>query len=151
MAQRYKAAFPNAPRVTYNDASLEQGGIFDLKADWKPKHSSHRRGQDIDVVANPNHPSMTVLAENDEEFRIMACEEGWRMTLEFEGLPDQHYHGDFALGCMSLYNPLPVINTVSTASDPDTTPPPPDPGTPPPPLDCNAIPNPDPVTQPGCF
>jgi len=47
--------------ISYNDASLPKGGVFDLLAvhplggtdrPWQPPHSSHRGGLDIDV----NHP-----------------------------------------------------------------------------------------------
>ena len=56
LAFLYKEYFPKNSVLHLNDASLERGGLFDVKADsgkpWRPPHSEHRRGTVIDIRAN---------------------------------------------------------------------------------------------------
>ena len=62
--------------IFVNDASLEQGGLFDHKGTWAPPHSTHREGRTVDV----NSTSMTA-AERDF-FRQTAVSLGFAVTLE---------------------------------------------------------------------
>jgi hypothetical protein len=52
LAQAYAQAFPGN-RLAYNDMSLEFGGLFDIRADWRPPHRSHRLGTDVDLRLVP--------------------------------------------------------------------------------------------------
>lgn len=133
LAERYKARFPADPVLHLNDASLERGGIFDLRANWQPSHHSHRYGLAIDMVANPEiNPSMAIPAGNFERFEEMACGTGWWANLELPGTINQHFHAEFELRCFAA-------NTESVAVA-DATPPT---------TECG--PNPDPQTMPWCF
>jgi len=48
LADSYAQAFPGQI-LFYNDMSLPQGGLFDIRAGWAPPHSSHRFGVDLDL------------------------------------------------------------------------------------------------------
>lgn len=50
--QNNKIESPNIPAIHFNDASLVQGGTFDIKGTWKNKHTFHRVGTDVDIRAN---------------------------------------------------------------------------------------------------
>jgi hypothetical protein len=55
ISQKFNAIWPNAPRLTLNDASLPWGGKFDIPATWERNplvHNEHRLGDNIDVRAN---------------------------------------------------------------------------------------------------
>jgi hypothetical protein len=52
LADAYTSAFPGQ-RLAYNDMSLPQGGLFDIRAGWAPPHSSHRFGVDLDLRLVP--------------------------------------------------------------------------------------------------
>ena len=36
--------------LSYNDMSLEHGGVFDIGGELTPPHSTHRRGVDVDIL-----------------------------------------------------------------------------------------------------
>ena len=55
LPQKFKRIWPDAPKLTLNDASLAWGGKFDIPATWErnPRaHAEHRLGDNIDVRAN---------------------------------------------------------------------------------------------------
>lgn len=55
LTQKFNRIWPDAPRLTLNDASLAWGGKFDIPATWErnPRaHAEHRVGDNIDVRAN---------------------------------------------------------------------------------------------------
>lgn len=55
ITQKFNSIWPDAPRLTLNDASLAWGGKFDIPATWErnPRaHAEHRLGDNIDVRAN---------------------------------------------------------------------------------------------------
>ena len=35
--------------IAFNDASLNWGGVYDINNNWRPPHSTHRKGEDIDI------------------------------------------------------------------------------------------------------
>jgi hypothetical protein len=49
----YENAYPNMPKIRYNDISLPNGGLFDISGNWAPSHQLHRIGQNIDVRTRP--------------------------------------------------------------------------------------------------
>ena len=55
ISQKFNSLWPDAPRLTLNDASLQWGGKFDIPGTWErnPRaHAEHRIGDNIDVRAN---------------------------------------------------------------------------------------------------
>jgi hypothetical protein len=55
IARKYSTIWPNAPKLTLNDASLVWGGKFDIPGTWErnPRaHAEHRIGENIDIRAN---------------------------------------------------------------------------------------------------
>lgn len=49
VAEKFKAAFPDARPLRINDGSLKWGGLFDIDNNWNRDHGSHRFGNDLDV------------------------------------------------------------------------------------------------------
>jgi hypothetical protein len=86
----YRARFPNAPLLHLNDASLERGGIFDIKANWTPPHHEHRRGTVIDIRVN-DAPG-TIPARNYKAFTDIAGRIGMNAKLHSPGTSNQHFH-----------------------------------------------------------
>ncbi len=69
--RKFKAIWPDAPRLTLNDASLEWGGKFDIPGTWEGNpnaHAEHRLGDSIDVRAN-DAPGAVPLAIRAVVFR----------------------------------------------------------------------------------
>ena len=55
ITRKFNLLWPDAPRLTLNDASLQWGGKFDISGIWErnPRaHVEHRLGDSIDVRAN---------------------------------------------------------------------------------------------------
>ena len=55
ISQKFNSIWPDAPRLTLNDASLQWGGKFDIPGTWETNpnvHAEHRIGDNIDVRAN---------------------------------------------------------------------------------------------------
>jgi hypothetical protein len=55
ISQKFQKIWPNAPKLTLNDASLVWGGKFDIPGTWERNpnaHAEHRIGENIDVRAN---------------------------------------------------------------------------------------------------
>lgn len=54
VAELFNADYPNT-NLSYNDISLQYGGVFDVRTgsdpgyDWTPPHRSHRRGTNMDI------------------------------------------------------------------------------------------------------
>jgi len=48
IANDFRREYPNGPNLLYNDMSLEQGGLFDINANWQEPHKSHRYGANCD-------------------------------------------------------------------------------------------------------
>lgn len=89
---RYSAIeFPNYPLLHVNDASLVRGGLFDLDANWRPKHHEHRRGTVVDVRANGGPGSIPVDSAVHRTFEIIARRLGADAEIHGDGA-NQHYH-----------------------------------------------------------
>ena len=55
ISRKFNNRWPDAPRLTLNDASLQWGGKFDIPGTWQSNpraHAEHRIGDNIDVRAN---------------------------------------------------------------------------------------------------
>lgn len=104
---KFNSIWPDAPRLTLNDASLVWGGKFDIPATWErnPKvHNEHRLGDNIDVRANSAPGAVPVnirkavfrwlrnesLAEDNipPEFVIESVNPLW----ENPGTQNEHFH-----------------------------------------------------------
>lgn len=106
IANTYKLVFvdrmiPPAPVLHVNDASLEHGGLFDIKAKdgapWTTPHPTHRFGTEIDIRANPQiNPETAIPAENFEQFELFVGEaKSTRCPAvgpAYPGTDNQHYH-----------------------------------------------------------
>lgn len=91
LAAKYKTKFPNNSVIHYNDSSLERGGLFDVGKDkWKPPHSRHRVGTDVDVRAN--EASGNIPSKDDTEFTRLARKSGCSARLEYKGTTNEHFH-----------------------------------------------------------
>lgn len=68
--------------IGVNDASLEKGGIFDLKLDWYSPHGLHRLGNSVDV----DMCAESTIPDNDNDQG--PCPNGWITvpTKEFQRL-----------------------------------------------------------------
>lgn len=64
-ASLYHAKYPDLAVLHLNDASLERGGIFDLKHNWRSPHWEHCRGTVIDIRANGAEGALNVASEAD--------------------------------------------------------------------------------------
>lgn len=53
LAGLYSAWTFRGDRLSVNDISLPQGGLFDWKTDWVVPHRTHRRGTDVDINVRP--------------------------------------------------------------------------------------------------
>lgn len=53
LAAIYHDKYPNLPLIRYNDISLPNGGLFDVKGTWTTSHQLHRLGQNIDIRTRP--------------------------------------------------------------------------------------------------
>lgn len=83
---------PIPEKLHINDASLPDGGLFDIKGQWKTPHKSHRKGTVVDIRANeapgaiPNSPNAA--------FKLAAEYAG--AYADFEDFPshpgNNHYH-----------------------------------------------------------
>jgi hypothetical protein len=83
VANLYAAAFPGN-KLNYNDISLRLGGIFDLSANWLPKHAWHRFGVDADLR------SITIPQSHRNTLRKIIKNAGIRTLLEETEPP--HWH-----------------------------------------------------------
>ncbi len=97
LAELYRARFPNDPALHLNDASLERGGLFDIKHDrrtqwWTPPHTTHRRGIDIDVRANEFVHADAMPHRNYFDFEEIAIKVGCSADMHSEFTRNQHYH-----------------------------------------------------------
>lgn len=87
----YATEYPSAPRLLYNDASLEWGGVFDLRKNWYTPHVEHQRGTVIDVKAN--HTPVGIPEENYDSFEWMVKSFGGNPLYHKPGEPTpEHYH-----------------------------------------------------------
>lgn len=143
LAELYLSEFKSDPVLHYNDASLERGGLFDISANWSTGpwgHQSHRRGDIIDVRANPAvNPDTAIPERNFLRFEEFACEAGGRARIHSPNDPNnQHFHIEFH-GCVPTRNTA-LIEAHSYVSPMNESP-----STPAPPSDPCAGPNPDPT------
>jgi hypothetical protein len=87
----YATEYSSAPRLLYNDASLEWGGVFDLRKNWYTPHAEHQRGTVIDVKAN--HTPVGIPEENYDGFEWMVKSFGGNPLYHKPGEPTpEHYH-----------------------------------------------------------
>ena len=66
LATIFAQAFPSAPRLKYNDSSLESGGLLDISGNWQPDHIGHRRGRETDVKTHSNCGATEILDQNKQ-------------------------------------------------------------------------------------
>lgn len=94
LAAAYRQKFPEDPALRYNDASLERGGIFDIKANWSPSHAEHRRGTVIDVRANPIINSVTAIPDRnfDQFIKLTRRFAPAYAEIHYQGTDVQHFH-----------------------------------------------------------
>ena len=97
LAEVYRARVPTDPELRLNDASLERGGLFDIKYPartqwWTPPHKTHRRGSDIDIRANEFVHTDAVPHRNYFEFEEIAIDVGCKAGMHSEFTTNQHYH-----------------------------------------------------------
>jgi len=95
LAELYRARFPNDPPLHLNDASLERGGLFDIKYParaqwWTPPHVEHQRGTVIDVRAN-DAPG-AIPAGQHEAFVEITDQIRADAELHSPGTANQHFH-----------------------------------------------------------
>jgi len=62
-AAMYHGKYPNLSVLQLNDASLERGGIFDLRHDWKAPHHEHCGGSAIDIRANGVNGALNITGD----------------------------------------------------------------------------------------
>jgi hypothetical protein len=95
LAELYRTRFPSDPVLHLNDASLERGGLFDIKYTartqwWTPPHEEHRKGTVIDVRAN-DAPG-AVPSQNHSMFIDLARDIGADAGLHSPRTDNQHFH-----------------------------------------------------------
>lgn len=62
-AAMYQWKYQNFSVLQLNDASLERGGIFDLKHNWKSPHFEHCQGTAIDIRANGVNEALNITGD----------------------------------------------------------------------------------------
>jgi hypothetical protein len=101
LAYLYRTCFLSDPPLHLNDASLERGGLFDIKAkdgtSWTVPHKTHRFGTEIDIRANPTkHPTTSIPERNFERFEAYVRAAGATtcpaVGPAYRGTDNQHYH-----------------------------------------------------------
>ncbi|MBP7796126.1 MAG: hypothetical protein KA059_05050 [Elusimicrobiales bacterium] len=75
IAWKYHEEFPKSEVLNINDISLIWGGLFDVNNNWKPPHTFHRYGRQVDIRSWSIHP------ENVERFKQICCELGVEVEL----------------------------------------------------------------------
>ncbi len=99
LADLYRRRFPGDPLLHINDASLVRGGLFDIDHNWSymPRgHKSHRRGESVDIRANPAiYPSSAISEGNFNEFKRIAEDLGGYAKIHSPGESNQHFHVEF--------------------------------------------------------
>ncbi len=88
----YSSWYPEASKLHINDASLPYGGVFDLKANWGPKHHEHRRGTVVDIRANGSFGSIPVSEEHFGDFEYIAARLRVDARVHNPNTNLQHYH-----------------------------------------------------------
>jgi len=53
LAAFYHTMTGQTQRLSINDISLPQGGLFDFRLDWSPPHEFHRKGIEVDINRAP--------------------------------------------------------------------------------------------------
>lgn len=66
LAATYAQAFPSAPRLKFNDSSLESGGLFDIAGNWQPDHMGHRIGRNTDVKTYAGCGATQILTQRQQ-------------------------------------------------------------------------------------
>ena len=93
LAALYRRFDPTAPLLHLNDASLERGGLFDIRGNWQFPHETHGRGTAIDVRANA--ATGAIPPANYSEFIQLAQDVGGRAAIHNPGTTNQHFHVTF--------------------------------------------------------
>ena len=65
-----------------NDISLPSGGLFDVSGEWRPEHSEHREGLDVDV--------RTAIAGVRDGVKVRNAQGKWVGNQKFEKLCEQY-------------------------------------------------------------
>lgn len=89
-ASYYSETFPNDPPLHLNDASLERGGVFDIRFDWMRPHGEHRRGVVIDVRANGTPTA--IPKKNFKKFEALMSDLDIEWLREHVNQSNGHYH-----------------------------------------------------------
>lgn len=73
-------------KLTFNDTSLEFGGLYDYKNTWAPPHKGHRRGQNTDVRTEG-------LGRDEKDFMRLTWRRKYRGGFRDEtNTTEPHYH-----------------------------------------------------------
>ena len=85
VADQYFASF--SERLSYNDMSLIQGGLFDISANWTSPHAFHREGRNCDINPAP------LSADRDARLRDIVTANGG--TIQLDCVAGCNYHTTF--------------------------------------------------------
>jgi len=98
----WKVNFPNESILVINDISLPNGGLFDVKGNWQPEHSSHRNGRDVDVRTELPNEREGIPVRNEggltvpnRGFEKICRGRGATAKIHERGTALEHYHIDF--------------------------------------------------------
>ncbi len=92
----FKFTVPSVSVLNINDASLERGGIFDIKDDWKRPHAEHCMGTVVDIRANDEAGAISTENRNifEETARRYGMDPLWEVpvTNGKQSWNLRHYH-----------------------------------------------------------
>jgi hypothetical protein len=85
VASDFKKIFPDSEGLKINDGSLIWGGLFDISNDWRRPHSSHRRGNDIDLddLSQTELIELQAIIEANADGQVFFLNEGNHYHIRF--------------------------------------------------------------------
>ncbi|MBI5782516.1 MAG: hypothetical protein HZA69_02115 [Gammaproteobacteria bacterium] len=97
LAELYHQKFPSDQTLRFNDASLERGGLLDIKYSgrsgwWTSPHETHRLGTEIDVRANEFVHADAIPYRNYFDFEDLTEKILCEASMHSEFTRNQHYH-----------------------------------------------------------
>lgn len=103
---RYSSDFPNEEILTVTDASLQDGGLYDILGNWTPEHFEHREGREIDIrTKRPGRSGIPLDTQVDEKNRTVRFNEDFERSAKDAGVKnakvhkpltiEEHYHLNF--------------------------------------------------------
>jgi len=88
IAWNYYFEFSNAPlfpKLSINDMSLRWGGLFDINANWKPDHKTHRYGRQADLrrrIVDSQNNEILMPANQQKRLIEIACKGNVQVLIE---------------------------------------------------------------------